>query len=136
MPLHDEEVARAFVAAINAGDLDALRALMTDDHVFTDAKGNSFRGADHMILGWKLYFNAYPNYAIVVDRVMSQAGFVALFGGASGGWRLDGTVVKEQWKVSAAWLAQIVDGRVRHWTVYCDTSWVQRPDPASPADAA
>ena len=62
MPASPAEVASAFVAAINAADLTALRALMTDDHTFTDARGMTFSGADKMIAGWQYFFRAYPDY--------------------------------------------------------------------------
>ena len=65
-----EDIARAFVAAINAEDPDALRALMTDDHTFTDARGNSFSGADKMRLGWQYFFRTYPNYRIDIEHTL------------------------------------------------------------------
>jgi ketosteroid isomerase-like protein len=58
------ETALAFIAAINAADTTALRALMTDDHTFTDALAHSFSGAEAMLSGWKHFFHAYPGYRI------------------------------------------------------------------------
>jgi hypothetical protein len=122
-----EDVARAFVVAINAEDPNALHALMTDDHTFTDARGNSFSGADKMRLGWQHFFHAYPGYHIDVEYSFASGDRVALFGKAAGGWRANDIVLPQRWTVSAAWLAEVEEEKIKHWTVFCDTSWVNPP---------
>jgi ketosteroid isomerase-like protein len=122
-----EKIALAFVNAINAGDLVALRAMMTEGHTFTDAKGASFSGADMMIGGWKHFIQAFPGYRIVVQHTFAEGNRVALFGYAEGGWRVDGAVLAQRWQVSAAWLAEVVSGKIDHWSVFCDTAWVTPP---------
>jgi ketosteroid isomerase-like protein len=67
MPESPIDVAGAFVKAINQENLTALRATMTEDHTFTDSRGNSFFGAEKMIAGWKYFFHSYPGYWIRVD---------------------------------------------------------------------
>ena len=94
-----EDIARAFVSAINAEDPRALRTLMTDDHTFTDAHGHSFTQEDR----------------------------VALFGRAAGSWRVNDIVLPQRWNVSAAWLAEVEKEKIKHWTVFCDTSWANPP---------
>jgi len=127
MPTPSETTALAFVAAINAPDLNALRTLMTDDHTFSDARGNRFSGAEKMIAGWQHFLHAYPNYRIDVQHTFQSASHVALFGQASGKWRVDHHILPQSWTVSAAWLAEIADDKVRTWTVFCDTSWATPP---------
>lgn len=122
-----EKTALAFVDAINAGDLVVLRALMTEGHTFTDAKGSSFSGADMMIGGWKHFRQAYPDYRIKVQHTFAEANSVALFGYAEGGWQVGGAILAQRWQVSAAWLAEVVDGKIDHWSVFCDTTWVSPP---------
>ena len=122
-----DEVARAFVAAINAEDPDALRALMTGDHTFTDARGNSFSGADKMKLGWQHFFHAFPGYQIHIEQSFAEANRVGLFGDAEGGWRANDIVLAQRWTVSAAWLAEVENEQIRHWSVFCDTGWVNPP---------
>lgn len=129
MPEPPVSVARAFVAAINAGDVAALRALMTNDHTFTDALGHSFSGAETMISGWQFFFRAFPEYWIRVDTCFADGDRVALFGEAGGRWRVDGQVLPGSWKTAAAWLAEVRDGRVKHWRVFCDTAWASAPRP-------
>ena len=127
MPKTSADVAHAFVAAINAADPNALHALMTDDHTFTDARGNSFSGAEKMKLGWQHFFHAYPYYQINIKHSFADENRVALFGDAAGGWRVNDVILPQRWTVSAAWLAEVEKEHIRHWTVFCDTSWVNPP---------
>jgi limonene-1,2-epoxide hydrolase len=120
-------VALQFVDAINAGDLTALRGLMTEDHTFTDALGNRFSGADQIITGWQRFLHAYPGYRIRIDHALGDAIFTALFGRAEGGWCVEERIVPGSWSVTAAWLAEIEAGRVKQWRVFCDTGWASPP---------
>jgi limonene-1,2-epoxide hydrolase len=121
------DTALAFVAAINNTDPAALRALMTDDHTFTDALAHSFAGAEAMYTGWQHFFHAYPGYRITLTQTFADSNRVALFGTAEGGWRVDDKILPQKWSVPAAWLAEIHSGRVRRWTVFCDTAWATPP---------
>jgi SnoaL-like domain len=121
------DTALAFVAAINNADLTTLRVLMTGDHTFTDALAHSFSGAETMLSGWQHYFHAYPNYRITITQTFADENKVVLIGKAEGGWRVGETVLQQTWSVPAAWLAEISDGKVRHWTVFCDTGWATPP---------
>lgn len=127
MPDSPIDVVLAFIAAINAGDPNALRSLMTEDHTFTDALGNSFSGAEKMFSGWQHFFHAYPNYRINIKQTFADGNKVALFGDAEGGWRVNNQVLPQRWKVSAAWLAQVEAGKIRQWSVFCDTGWATPP---------
>lgn len=127
MPESSAVAADAFVAAINAADLSALRALMTEDHAFTDALGNGFSGADAMITGWRYFFRAYPGYWIRIHHTFVDGDRVALFGEAGGKWRVEERILPTTWKVAAAWLAEVQAGKIRSWTVFCDTAWAKQP---------
>jgi len=127
MPEPPDKIALAFVDAINSGDLLALRALMTDSHTFTDARGASFSGAEMMIRGWEHFHQAFPNYRITIDHIFVETNRVALIGYAEGGWRVNGVILPQHWHVSAAWLAEVVSRRIDHWTVFCDTAWTTPP---------
>jgi ketosteroid isomerase-like protein len=136
MPRTPIEVIASFVSAINAMDLTALRSLMTDDHVFTDARGTSYFGADKMMENWQKFFYAYPKYWISVDHSLAKGFRVALFGNAGGKWRVRGTVVPGSWQVTAAFLGEVNKDKVSRWSIFCDTSWVSPPvQPEYPAPA-
>lgn len=122
------EVVGAFVAAINAADLDAIQGLMTADHTFTDdARGNSFSGVGKMRLGWQHFFHAYPDYRIGVRHSFAEGNQVALFGEAAGRWRVNDAVHSQRWTIPAAWLAEVENERIKNWTVFCDTNWASPP---------
>jgi hypothetical protein len=102
MPKSPSKVAQAFVTAINAADISTLRTLMTDSHTFTDALGNSFSGADKMQLGWQHFFHTYPSYRVNITHSLAEKNHAALFGNATGGWRVNDIVLPQRWTVSAA----------------------------------
>ena len=54
------ETVSAFVAAINAHDVNRLAELMSNDHRFIDAHGNEVIGKEKMIAGWRGYFEWFP----------------------------------------------------------------------------
>lgn len=122
-----EQTARAFVAAINAENLNAIHSFLTEDHVFVDARGNRFLGAEKMVLGWQHFFHAYPHYRIIVAHGFANDNHVALFGEASGSWRVNGVVLTQEWRTTAAWLAEVEAGKIKSWAVFCDTSWATPP---------
>src|SRR5262245_18014852 len=75
------DVVHAFNDAINARDLDALTALMTDDHRFVDGEGAIVDGKVACTEAWRGFFAAFPDYRNVFDDVRSTApGFVDVTG--------------------------------------------------------
>jgi len=133
MPDSPMDVAGSFVRAINQEDLNALRSVMTDDHTFTDAHGKTFSGAEKMIAGWRHFFDAYPGYWIRIGAAFVDGCRVALFGEAGGKWKVEDRVLPQSWSVTAAWLAEVEDGKVRKWSVYCDTGWATPPPSSTPS---
>jgi ketosteroid isomerase-like protein len=121
------EIALAFVAKINAHDLDGIAALMSPDHVFIDSLGATVRGAGQMRVGWKSYLAWFPDYAIEITQQFSNGELVGLFGKARGTYAVDGKLVRQNsWEIPAAWRALIRNGRVAEWQVYCDNDPVRK----------
>lgn len=115
------DVALAFVAKINSHDVNGLGDLMTGDHVFVDALGSSFRGAEQMRQGWKGYFALFPDYSIEVTDEFRRGDVVAMFGKARGTFAVNGKLPRDNfWEIPAAWKAVVREGRVAEWRVYCD----------------
>jgi ketosteroid isomerase-like protein len=110
----------AFVRKINEHDPDGLSSLMTDDHVFVDSLGRSFRGREEMRKGWAEYFELFSDYTVTVTDFFEKHGIFALIGTASG-VHLDRHSSKEtRWKVPAAWKAVVTKGRISEWRVFAD----------------
>lgn len=102
-----------FNDCINCQDLDGLRALMTDDHVFTDSAGGSVVGRDNCINAWTGFFATFPDYRNEFTEMKADAG-VAVIAGQSvcSDKRLSG---------SALWKAVIKDQHIAQWHVLDDT---------------
>ena len=118
---HDAHVVAAFIAAINRHDPAALAELMSEDHTFIDPVGRRVSGRKEMIEGWKAYFAMFPDYEILVDTTLTDNGAIAIFGSVSGTYNgKRGLVPKNRIAMPAAWKANVADGKVKRWQVYCD----------------
>jgi ketosteroid isomerase-like protein len=111
----DVEVVLAFNEAINARDLDALSALMTDNHRFVDSADATVDGKEACTDAWRGFFAAFPDYRNVFDDVRSSApGVVEVIGrSVCSVAELDGP---------ARWRAEVRDGKVAVWQVFASPS--------------
>ena len=75
-----ERVVNAFNDCITDRYLDGLGELMSDDHVFTDTGGNTWRGRAACIAAWSDFFAAFPDYRNVFDRVLVPGEIVTVIG--------------------------------------------------------
>lgn len=125
--MEPREVARRFVERVNEHDVDGLAALMTDDHRFIDALGESGTGREELRRGWEGYFRLVPDYHIEVEEVFSDGPVVVLLGTARGTYSPDGLHdVEDAWQVPAAWRARVANGLVAEWRVYVDNDPLRR----------
>jgi ketosteroid isomerase-like protein len=116
----------AFVAAINAHDLDALISLMSEDHLFVDAFGESWQGRSTMRRAWKGYLEWFPDYTIVVEEIFVNGNTVVLLGKATGTYAVEGNLPPENhWELPAAWKGVALEGQVSYWQVYADNQPVR-----------
>jgi ketosteroid isomerase-like protein len=110
-----------FLECINQHAVDALAALMTDDHVFIDSLGQSVTGREKMRTGWRGYFAFCPDYWVTHEEILAGGDRVAVFGAAGGTIAAGGSLAAEnKWRTTAAWLAIVGGGRVQQWQVYAD----------------
>ncbi len=110
-----------FIERINAGDVDGICAMMTEDHLFVDGLGNRFQGRESMRAGWNGYLSWFPDYRISHDEIFQNRDAVAVVGMASGTYAVGGKLPKENhWKVPGAWKGIVRDGKIAEWRVYCD----------------
>ena len=106
-------IALLFNDCINNRDLDGLTRLMTDDHAFIDREGKVSQPKEAMVQGWKLFFEMYPRYKNIFNRVHSNDNLVAILGYAY--WS------EEKTHDPVLWTALIVNDLVREWRIYEDT---------------
>ena len=120
----NKETVLAFVESINAHDVNRLAQLMSDDHVFVDAHGNEVVGKEKMSVGWRGYFEWFPDYQIEVTEIFEgmlgeeDGQTFAMFGFAGGSFKGSADAA---WRLPAAWKAIAKDGRVALWQVFADT---------------
>ena len=137
------EVAMDFIKRINAGDINSLCELMTDNHIFQDALGKRFMGRETMRQGWTQYFKMVADYQVHADEFFTTDERVAIFGTASGRYvgphilsakagngapaqHADSQSVDSAlgpngfWEVPAAWRAVVQNGKIAEWRVYAD----------------
>ena len=112
------EVIAGFVNAINAHDVEALAALMSDDHTFIDAHGNEVVGRETMKAGWRGYFEWFSDYEIEVSQIFESDGTFGLFGYAGGSFK---GKAECSWRLPAAWRVSVKDDQVSVWQVFADT---------------
>ena len=120
-------VVLAFEEKINAGDVDGVVALMTEDGVFIDSMGAKITGHAKLRQAWTEYLRIVPDYRISHTEIFSQGAVVAMFGEARGTFTQDGLMHKENgWSTPAAWRAVVENGRVRAWQVYADNEPIRQ----------
>ena len=100
-----------FNHCINDQDIDGLKCLMTENHVFIDRHGDEY---GDMVNGWIEFFTDYPTYKNVFERLESRGSLVILIGYAI--WSKDALS-----KDHAIWTATIEDDLVSKWQIYEDT---------------
>ena len=108
------ETVLEFLDRINQRDVDKLTELMTEDHTFIDSLGNSNQGREKMRAGWRGYYTMCPDYWVSHEQIFENGSLVAVFGFAGG------TISGTKWKIPAAWLGVVENGRVKEWRVYAD----------------
>lgn len=112
----------AFIAAINAHDVDRILVLCAADHRFIDAHGG-VTPADQQRAAWDGYFRFMPHYGIEIEQVLAEGETVVVLGVAWGGLDAE-DASRRSWRRPCAWRAVVEDGRIRLWQVYVDTKAV------------
>jgi ketosteroid isomerase-like protein len=125
-------IALEFVDRINAHDPDLLAQLMTEDHAFIDADGNTVVGRERMRDGWVGYYRLFPDYRVEIDEVIVRNDEVVLIGRSDGTLSPQGRVVlagpdgaappDDEMQGPAIWTAEIRDRLVARWHVFRDTA--------------
>lgn len=115
------DIVRKFVEFINRHDVEAMCTLMTDDHQFIDAHEHVYKGRDKMKESWRGYFAWFPDYTIEISDMLSRDDVVVVTGHASGTFSEPGPE-EDTFRVPAAWRAELKDGHIQLWQVFCDTN--------------
>ena len=112
-----------FVDAINDHNVDEIINLMSEDHVFVDAYGDTHIGKKGMKEGWNGYYELFPDYKIEILEIIEKDSTIGLFGFANATYKN----IKDEsnsnfWRIPASWKAIVENNKIKHWQVYCDYS--------------
>ena len=117
---YERAVAIAFIDRINAGEVDGLARLMTEDHellVFTEPP---VAGREANAEAWNGYATAYPNYRIYIHETGRREGVVSILGHTTGSHL--GLPDEEEARETLIWQAEIRSGQVRRWRLVEDSA--------------
>ena len=116
---------RCFVVdAINRGDAERLATLMAPDYELRVLDEPPQRGYERGVAGWRGYAAAYPDYVIHPRRIAVSGNQVAILGHTTGSHLALPDDAEN--KLTLIWLAEVVDNRVRRWTLVEDTPDTRR----------
>ena len=106
-------VVSEFNQAINNREVESLSTLMTEDHTFIDSSDEVHAGKEFMVLGWKDFFDSYPDYQNHFTWMESRNDQVFIVGHSTCSYApLDGPAI---------WTAKVVNDQIQEWRVYLDT---------------
>jgi ketosteroid isomerase-like protein len=110
-----------FVKAINDHNVHEIVNLISEDHIFIDAKGNKSVGKKGMKEGWQGYFELFPDYQIEISEITENESVTGLFGYAKATYKnLINNLNSNSWRIPASWKAIVENNKVKQWQVYCD----------------
>ena len=108
------DIVSNFNDAISSHDPGRLALLMSEDHTFIDSAGCRVIGRKACILAWEGFFQQFPDYKNILERMEIQGHVVITFGHSRcSDERLNGP---------ALWTATIKNNQIQEWRVYDDTA--------------
>lgn len=108
----------SFIDCVNRGDVDGVGELMTGDHELRVLDEQPLVGKDANLAAWRGYVDRFPDYVIYPRRIADGGGTVAVLGHTTGS-HLELPDAEES-RQTLIWLAEVVDGAVRTWTLVDD----------------
>ena len=120
--MSNQAVFENFVLQINDHNVDGIIALISDDHVFTDAQGIHFEGKDNLKAGWTAYFKMFPDYKITILNSMENATVFLASGTAEGTYGGTKSVSGDNYFIiPSAWRAEVDIAKVKSGQIYDNT---------------
>lgn len=108
----------SFIDCVNRGDVDGLGRLMTDGHTLEVFDEEPVVGREANVRAWRGYVESFPRYIIYPHRISDLGGTVAVLGHTTGSHL--GLPDEEESRLTLIWLADVVEGAVRRWSLVED----------------
>ena len=114
------DVVKAFVLRVNAGDVEGLSSLLTEDARLIDCLGQSIRGREEAQSHWKNFFSVVHDYQITAKQWVSSWPLVILFGEEAGSYAIAGSplALKRRIVTPAAFRVVVPGQLIAEWQVY------------------
>src|SRR6476469_3508666 len=106
-------LAARFVAAVNAHDADAMRALVTDDFTYIDSWREGVVGADRVIAGSRMLFASDPGFGIEVESTSYSEPFALMRGWVN-------SANPDVGRRRAVWRARCEGSRIAEWQAWAE----------------
>ncbi len=112
-----KEIIFKFVNAINTQNLPLIIDMMAEDFSFIDTYGIQ-ENKEQMKIGWKGYFDWFPDYRIEIRDYVETDTYAILLGTASASYlgKKD-----KNWEIPAVWKVVISGNQIKIWQVFCDS---------------
>lgn len=110
------EIVFEFVETINRGNTDKLASMMADTFTFTDIEGATYvvRSLAERRKFWDDYIDAFPDYRIEIERILSSGTDIAFIGKTVNSHLPRYFEVNE----TLVWYARVDDGRISEWRIF------------------
>ena len=115
-----QDVVVSFIQAINQADLPGLTSLLSPTHKVLDLGGETFKGAEIMVKGWRGYLDENPNYRIFIRQIYASGDSVILIGHTTGS-HLNLPEVVEFHSEGVIWIASVKEEKIVSWQILADT---------------
>lgn len=112
------------VDCINRGDVEALGGLMTDHRTLRVFDEPPVVGRTSNIEAWRGYIASFPNYVVYPHRIADNEGTVAVLGHTTGSHL--GLADDGESRLTLIWVAEVVAGAVRSWSLNDGRPWNRR----------
>ena len=113
----DKTAIMRFIEAINNQKLEVIIEMMAEDFRFIDTYGD-IENKKQMEVGWKGYFEWFPDYYIDINEYVDNDNFAVILGKASASYLGN---KEKYWEFPAAWKVITKNKRIVLWQVFCDS---------------
>ncbi len=132
-----ETIAREWIDAINARDLDRLRATLSERFVWELGTART-EGAEQSVEAWRLWFAGFPDFEFRLERMIVQGGMAAsqlrMVGTHTGDFQFRGVGSMEaplpptqrRFDLPGCAVHEVSRGRIVHLWAYWDTATMMR----------
>lgn len=123
-----KDLAKRFVAAVNAHDVDAIAGFVTEDFTYIDSLRAGIVGRDKMMAATRVLMELDPGFGIEVEAMSYSEPYVLMRGWAN-------SSNPDFGRRRAVWRARCEDGLIAEWQSWADGGVPSMTRTYGPAEA-